>query len=134
MIVALRQRALANLINSVHDLYIASPNSSNPAVTATQGCMYKPVDQIDALTRAAKVAEIDLQLGVLEGLVVGPLLCEVEKLPRPPPHTLPSRNGRHPMPHQPASAGGPGCSQLHACPAMCRGGRSSLPGTAWVRS
>ena len=45
-------------------------NSSNPAVTANQGCMYKGVEQIDVQSRAAKVAELDKQLGVLEGLVV----------------------------------------------------------------
>ncbi|KAL1520148.1 hypothetical protein AB1Y20_023619 [Prymnesium parvum] len=65
-------RALASLINQVHDLYLASPNSSDPAVTANQGALYKSVEQIDAASRAAKLAEIDKQLDVLEKLVKGP--------------------------------------------------------------
>mmetsp|Transcript_58546 Transcript_58546/g.104092 ORF Transcript_58546/g.104092 Transcript_58546/m.104092 type:complete len:198 (-) Transcript_58546:92-685(-) len=65
-------RALSAQINAIHDLYIASANSSDPRVTATQGCMYKPVDLIDAESRASKVAEIAKQLDVLEGLVKGP--------------------------------------------------------------
>ena len=102
-------RARSALITQTHDLYIASPNSSNPSVTATQGCMYKGVELIDGPTRAAKVcetndgrerdpaahtchasaralthfrssalapcrqvAELWKQLGVLEGLVIGP--------------------------------------------------------------
>jgi len=65
-------RALAAQINAIHDLYVASPNASDPRVTATQGCMYKPVDVIDADSRALKVAEIAKQLDVLEGLMKGP--------------------------------------------------------------
>ena len=65
-------RARAELINQVHDLYIASANSSDPSVTATQAAMYKSVELIDAPNRAAKVAEIAKQLDVLEDLVVGP--------------------------------------------------------------
>ncbi|CAK0801312.1 unnamed protein product [Prorocentrum cordatum] len=65
-------RALAALITQVHDVYIASPNSSDPAVTANQGCMYKGVDLIDAPSRAGKVAEIYKQLDVLESLIKGP--------------------------------------------------------------
>ena len=65
-------RARAALIERLHDLYIASPNSSDPSVTAKQGCMYKGVDLIDAPARAAKLAELWKQLGVLEGLVRGP--------------------------------------------------------------
>lgn len=68
-------RARAALINQVHDIYIASPNSSDPSVTANQGAMYKPVDIIDAPARAGKVAELSKQLRVLEKLVVGPLCC-----------------------------------------------------------
>ena len=88
------KRALANLINSVHDLYIASPNSSNPAVTANQGCMYKGVEQIDVQSRAAKVAELDKQLGVLEGLVVGPYCVgdEITEASAPAASTLRSLN------------------------------------------
>ena len=65
-------RALAQQIIAVHDLYIASPNSSDASVTSNQGCAYKPIEQIDAPTRALKLAEVVKQLGVLEGLVVGP--------------------------------------------------------------
>mmetsp|Transcript_27771 Transcript_27771/g.90559 ORF Transcript_27771/g.90559 Transcript_27771/m.90559 type:complete len:226 (+) Transcript_27771:2-679(+) len=65
-------RARALLLNSIHDLYIASPNSSDPAVTANQGCGYKGVELIDAPARAAKLREVAKQVGVLEGLVVGP--------------------------------------------------------------
>mmetsp|Transcript_46112 Transcript_46112/g.76214 ORF Transcript_46112/g.76214 Transcript_46112/m.76214 type:complete len:270 (-) Transcript_46112:351-1160(-) len=69
---SLEQRTLAALINQIHDLYIASPNSSDPRVTATQGCMYKGVDVIDGPSRSAKVQEIAKQLDVLERLVVTP--------------------------------------------------------------
>jgi len=65
-------RAQASLINSIHDLYIASPNSSDPAVTANQGCAYKGVDLIDAPSRHAKLKEVARQVGVLEQLIVGP--------------------------------------------------------------
>ena len=65
-------RATANLINSIHDLYIASPNSSDPGVTANQGCGYKGVELIDAPSRAGKLREVAKQVGVLEKLVVGP--------------------------------------------------------------
>jgi len=51
-------RAKSALIHQVHDMYIASANSSNPSVTATQGCMYKAVDLIDAPTRAAKAEKL----------------------------------------------------------------------------
>jgi len=66
------QRARASLITQVHDMYIASPNSSDPNVTANQGAMYKDVELIDAPTRAGKVAEIWKQLTVIEGLLIGP--------------------------------------------------------------
>ena len=73
VVAAARQaRARALLLNSIHDLYIASPNSSDPAVTANQGCGYKGVELIDAPARAAKLREVAKQVGVLEGLVVGP--------------------------------------------------------------
>ena len=67
-----KQRALVAMINQIHDLYIASPNSSHKTVTATQACMYKPVEQIDGPSRAIKVYEVNKQLNVLEGLIVGP--------------------------------------------------------------
>mmetsp|Transcript_33981 Transcript_33981/g.109106 ORF Transcript_33981/g.109106 Transcript_33981/m.109106 type:complete len:101 (-) Transcript_33981:346-648(-) len=62
-------RARALLLNSIHDVYIASPNSSDPAVTANQGCGYKGVELIDAPARAGKLREVAKQVGVLEGLV-----------------------------------------------------------------
>lgn len=65
-------RAHAQLMVAVHDLYIASPNASDPSVTANQGCCYKSVEQIDAPSRALKLAEIAKQLNVIEGLVIGP--------------------------------------------------------------
>ena len=65
-------RARAELINQIHDLYIASPNITDPNTHANQAAMYKPVDVIDAPTRAVKIAEIAKQFAVLEGLVVGP--------------------------------------------------------------
>jgi len=70
-------RAKSALLVQVHDLYIASPNSSNPQVTATQGAMYKAVDVIDGPSRAAKFAEIWKQLGVIEALLddKGPYAC-----------------------------------------------------------
>jgi glutathione S-transferase len=71
-------RAKSMLINQIHDLYLASPNSSHPSVTATQGCMYKAVELIAAPERQLKVAEIAKQLDVLEGLVVGPLCVGTE--------------------------------------------------------
>lgn len=65
-------RARSALLSQVHNLYIASANSSHPSVTATQGCMYKAVDQIDAEARALKFAELWKQCGVIESLLVGP--------------------------------------------------------------
>ena len=57
------ERARAALLTQVHDLYIASPNSSHPSVTANQGAMYKGVDQIDAASRAGKFRELHKQVG-----------------------------------------------------------------------
>ena len=65
-------RARVALIVSIHDLYIASPNSSNPTVTANQACAYKPVELIDAEARSSKLTEIAKQCNVLEGFIVGP--------------------------------------------------------------
>lgn len=59
----------------IHDLYIASPNSSDPSVIANQGVCYKPTDVVDGPSRAAKVAELYKQIGVLESLVVGPYVA-----------------------------------------------------------
>jgi glutathione S-transferase len=69
------ERAFVNLIVRVHDLYIASPNSTQPNFSHTQGCMYldpTPTDftparrTMDAATRAAKLAELYKQLCWLE--------------------------------------------------------------------
>ena len=65
-------RALVALLVQTHDLYIASPNSSDPRVTANQGAMYKSVELIDAESRVGKLAELNKQLDVLESLIVGP--------------------------------------------------------------
>ena len=65
-------RALCQQMIAVHDLYIASPNSSDFSVTSNQGCAYKSIGQIDAPTRSLKLAEVAKQLAVLEGLVLGP--------------------------------------------------------------
>ena len=77
------ERARSALITQVHDLYIASPNSSHASVTATQGCMYKGVDVLDVESRAVKFAELWKQLGVLESLMVlpyaaGPRISEAD--------------------------------------------------------
>lgn len=68
-------RAHAALLVRVHDLYIASPNASQPGFSHTQGCMYLPPHPtadyaaertMDRPARAAKLAEIWKQLGWLE--------------------------------------------------------------------
>ncbi|KAL3932875.1 MAG: hypothetical protein SGPRY_000524, partial [Prymnesium sp.] len=66
------ERAHAAMINQVHDMYIASANSSDPSVSANQGALYKAVDVIDPPSRAAKLRELDKQLDVLESLIKGP--------------------------------------------------------------
>jgi len=69
-------RALVSLVVRCHDLYIASPNCTEPNFSHTQGCMYlDPIPTaftparrtMDIETRAAKVAEIHKQLCWLEG-------------------------------------------------------------------
>lgn len=68
-------RALVNLIVKCHDLYIASPNCTQPNFSHTQGCLYLdpyPTEFTPAARtmrveiRAAKVAEIYKQLTWLE--------------------------------------------------------------------
>lgn len=66
------QRALVHQIVAIHDMYIASPNSSDASVTSNQGCAYKSIEQIDAPTRSLKLAEVCKQINVLESLVTGP--------------------------------------------------------------
>ena len=41
-------------------------------LTSNQGCAYKPVQQIDASNRSRKLEEVARQIGVLEGLILGP--------------------------------------------------------------
>mmetsp|Transcript_59032 Transcript_59032/g.140988 ORF Transcript_59032/g.140988 Transcript_59032/m.140988 type:complete len:271 (-) Transcript_59032:353-1165(-) len=68
-------RARVNLMCCIHDLYIASPNCTQPNFAHTQGAMYLPPYQtkhagaeraMDRATRAAKLAEMWKQLSWLE--------------------------------------------------------------------
>lgn len=77
-------RAKVALFNRIHDLYIASPNCTQPGFAHTQGCMYlAPYETkwcaqercMDRATRAAKLAEIWKQLRWLEESAVGPYLA-----------------------------------------------------------
>jgi len=77
-------RAHMRLVVATHDLYLASPNCTQPgAFTHTQGCMYVPPPHskhvttrwIDRPTRAAKLRECWKQLDVLESLCRGPFFC-----------------------------------------------------------
>ena len=76
-------KAICNLIVRCHDLYIASPNCTQPNFSHTQGCMYlssKPTPFTPARrtmtteVRAAKLAELFQQLVWLEGMAQGPFL------------------------------------------------------------
>ena len=67
-----------SLLVRMHDIYIASPNCTQPHFSHTQGCMYlAPYETkhcgkaraMDRPTRAAKLAEIWKQLTWLEGQV-----------------------------------------------------------------
>lgn len=69
------KRAFVELLVRVHDLYIASPNCSQPSFSHTQGAMYlapkvtphcTPERVMKRETRAAKVAELWKQLSWLE--------------------------------------------------------------------
>lgn len=69
-------RAFVQLLVRIHDLYIASPNCTQPQFAHTQGCMYldavptkyTPASRtMDVATRAAKLKEIHKQLTWLEG-------------------------------------------------------------------
>lgn len=77
-------RAFVNLLVRVHDIYISSPNCTQPNFAHTQGCMYLPPYEtkhagkaraMDRPTRAAKLAEIWKQLTWLEGQVKGPYMA-----------------------------------------------------------
>lgn len=77
-------KAICNLIVRCHDLYIASPNCTQPNFSHTQGCMYlgpRPSAFTPARrtmkteVRAAKVAELYQQLVWLEGMTQQPFLA-----------------------------------------------------------
>jgi glutathione S-transferase len=77
-------RAFVNLLVRCHDLYISSPNCTQPNFSHTQGCMYlDPVPTeftpasrtMDVGTRAAKLAEIHKQLTWLESQIRLPFLA-----------------------------------------------------------
>lgn len=77
-------RAHCNLVIRTHDLYLASPNCTQPGpFTHTQGCFYVPPPAsvhatsrwIGKAERAAKLAECWKQLDVLEALLHGPFFC-----------------------------------------------------------
>lgn len=78
------ERALVNLMVRMHDIYLASPNCTQPHFSHTQGCMYLtpyPTDYcskertMSIEVRAAKVAEIYKQLSWLECQVQLPYLA-----------------------------------------------------------
>ena len=75
------ERAKVNLMVRIHDLYIASPNCTQPLFSHTQGGMYLPPREtevfsasrvVDRPTRAAKLAEIWKHMSWLEET------CEVD--------------------------------------------------------
>jgi len=77
-------RALVQLFVRMHDLYIASPNCTQPGFSHTQGSMYlAPYETkwcraercMDKATRSAKLAEIWKQLSWLEENVQGPYMA-----------------------------------------------------------
>jgi len=77
-------RALVQLFCRIHDLYIASPNNTQPGFSHTQGSMYlSPYETqwcrsercMDRETRSKKLAEIWKQLTWLEDNMVGPYLA-----------------------------------------------------------
>mmetsp|Transcript_22741 Transcript_22741/g.53060 ORF Transcript_22741/g.53060 Transcript_22741/m.53060 type:complete len:276 (+) Transcript_22741:97-924(+) len=77
-------RAKVNLFCAVHDLYIASPNNTQPNFSHTQGAMYLPPyatkhtsqdRALDRRSRSAKLAEIWKQLTWLESEVSSPYMA-----------------------------------------------------------
>jgi glutathione S-transferase len=77
-------RAFVQLIVRCHDIYISSPNCTQPGFAHTQGCMYldpeptqftPPSRTMCASIRAAKLKEIFEQLTWLEGQVRLPYLA-----------------------------------------------------------
>ena len=74
-------QTLMNMIIRTHDVYIASPNSTQPGASHTQGCMYLPTQgrrKIEPKERESKLAELWKQLEVLDRLIVGPYCCGKE--------------------------------------------------------
>lgn len=78
------ERADVQLFCRIHDLYIASPNCTQPGFSHTQGSMYlspyetkwcSAVRCMDKPTRAAKLAEIWKHLTWLEENIKGPYLA-----------------------------------------------------------
>mmetsp|Transcript_52099 Transcript_52099/g.111512 ORF Transcript_52099/g.111512 Transcript_52099/m.111512 type:complete len:295 (+) Transcript_52099:73-957(+) len=78
------ERARVQLFCRLHDLYIASPNCTQPGFSHTQGAMYlapyetkwcRPERAMDRATRAAKLAELWKQLTWLENNLVGPYMA-----------------------------------------------------------
>lgn len=76
-------RAHVNLLVRMHDLYIASPNCTQPNFSHSQGAMYLPPYQtphtsqdraMDRPTRAAKLAELWKQLNWLEQNIKEPYM------------------------------------------------------------
>jgi len=76
--------AFVELLCRTHDIYIASPNCTQPGFAHTQGCMYLapyetahcPAERaMDRASRAAKLAEIWKQLCWLEASMRGPCLA-----------------------------------------------------------
>eukprot|EP00970_Alexandrium_tamarense_P008671 scaffold1657_cov182-Alexandrium_tamarense.AAC.14 len=78
-------RAFVNLLIRIHDLYISSPNCTQPYFSHTQGCMYLdavPTNNTperrtmpDVNVRAAKVAEIYDRLCWLESTIKLPYMA-----------------------------------------------------------
>lgn len=75
------ERQTMNLIVRCHDLYIASPNATQPGFSHSQGAMYLSTAWhgeargMSVETRSAKVAEIWHQVTWLNGYLVGPFLA-----------------------------------------------------------
>jgi glutathione S-transferase len=77
-------KAFVNLLVRMHDLYIASPNCTQPNFSHSQGSMYLPPYEtptyaaartMDHKTRAAKLAEIWKQLSWLETQIKSPYMA-----------------------------------------------------------
>merc|ERR1712113_602237 len=77
-------RAIVNLLVRIHDIYIASPNNTQPGFSHTQGCMYlAPYETkfcqasrcMNNEIRAKKLAEIWKQLNWLENKIKAPYMA-----------------------------------------------------------